>query len=184
MSTLDAKDASLVDDENEMKGGLDDEIEEDSIDLISQEGKKFSIPRSTAIICDYIKGAIDLDSTVKEIPLKHVKSEVLEKLIEWMNYHKKIPPRPIPRPLKSPNLKEICGSWDANFIDCDLETVFEVLLVANFLNMGALVELCCARVAAMMLGKTPKQIRKTFNIKEDFTPEEENEIRKEFAEFL
>ena len=31
----------------------------------------------------------------------------------------------------------------------------------------------------MMKGKTPEKIRKTFNIKNDFTPEEEEEIRRE-----
>lgn len=35
-----------------------------------------------------------------------------------------------------------------------------------------------------MLGKTPKQIRKIFNTKDDFTPEEEKAIREEYAEFL
>ncbi|MBA0675637.1 hypothetical protein Goari_017172 [Gossypium aridum] len=33
----------------------------------------------------------------------------------------------------------------------------------------------------MMKGKSPVEIRKTFNIKNDFTPEEEEEIRRENA---
>ena len=31
----------------------------------------------------------------------------------------------------------------------------------------------------MIKGKTPEEIRKTFNIKNDFTPEEEEQVRKE-----
>jgi S-phase kinase-associated protein 1 len=31
----------------------------------------------------------------------------------------------------------------------------------------------------LYLGKTPEQIRTTFNIKNDFTPEEEEQVRKE-----
>jgi S-phase kinase-associated protein 1 len=31
----------------------------------------------------------------------------------------------------------------------------------------------------MIKGKTPEEIRKTFNIKNDFTPEEEEEVQRE-----
>ena len=34
-------------------------------------------------------------------------------------------------------------------------------------------------VANMIKGKTPEEIRKTFNIRNDFTPEEEEEVRRE-----
>ena len=34
-------------------------------------------------------------------------------------------------------------------------------------------------LADMIKGKTPEEIRKTFNIKNDFTPEEEEEVRRE-----
>lgn len=37
----------------------------------------------------------------------------------------------------------------------------------------------CASVAAMIKGKTPEEIRNTFNIKNDFTPEEEAKVREE-----
>ncbi|XP_026385081.1 SKP1-like protein 1B [Papaver somniferum] len=39
--------------------------------------------------------------------------------------------------------------------------------------------LTCQTVADMIKGKTPEEIRKTFNIKNDFTPEEEEEVRRE-----
>lgn len=50
---------------------------------------------------------------------------------------------------------------------------------ANYLNIKTLLDLTCQTVADMIKGKTPEEIRKTFNIKNDFTPEEEEEVRRE-----
>lgn len=169
--------------ESEEKG-IDVETNEEPLILVSMDGERFNLKRSTATLSEYIKGVIDLDSTASEIELQHIKSETARKIIEWLEYHENMPPKVLPRPLKTANLRDAAGDWDANFVDCELEQVFEVLLAANFLMIVPLLELCCAKVASLMLGKTPKQIRKAFNIREDFTPEEEQKIRKEFAEFL
>ena len=45
------------------------------------------------------------------------------------------------------------------------------------MNIKNLLDLTCQTVADMIKGKTPEEIRKTFNIKNDFTPEEEDEVR-------
>ena len=49
----------------------------------------------------------------------------------------------------------------------------------NFLNFQGLLDVTCKTVANMIKGKTPEEIRKTFNIKNDFTPSEEEQVRKE-----
>lgn len=50
---------------------------------------------------------------------------------------------------------------------------------ANYLNIKSLLDLTCQTVADMIKGRTPEEIRKTFNIRNDFTPEEEEEVRRE-----
>ncbi|KAJ1968601.1 suppressor of kinetochore protein mutant, partial [Dimargaris verticillata] len=50
---------------------------------------------------------------------------------------------------------------------------------ANFLDIKPLLNLGCKAVAKMLKGRTPEDIRSTFNIPNDFTPEEEEQIRKE-----
>ncbi|WRX29978.1 SKP1 component [Theobroma cacao] len=50
---------------------------------------------------------------------------------------------------------------------------------ANYLNIKSLLDLTCQTVADMIKGKTPEEIRKTFNNKNDFTQEEEEEVRRE-----
>jgi len=70
-------------------------------------------------------------------------------------------------------------AWDAAFVDIDQAILFEVILAANYLDIKSLLDLTCAKVASMIKGKTVEEIRKTFNIVNDFTPEEEAQVREE-----
>ena len=52
---------------------------------------------------------------------------------------------------------------------CDLTTA------ANYLDLNSLLNLCCAKLASTIKGKTTQELRKQFNIVNDFTPQEEIE---------
>ncbi|RZC94304.1 hypothetical protein C5167_029868 [Papaver somniferum] len=70
-------------------------------------------------------------------------------------------------------------NWDAEFVKADQATLFDLILAANYLNVKELLDLTCQTVAGMIKGKAPEEIRKTFNIKKDFTPKEKEEVRRE-----
>lgn len=61
----------------------------------------------------------------------------------------------------------------------DHELLVNVIMGANFLNIKDLLDLTCACIANMIRGKSPEEIRRLFNITNDFTPEEEERIREE-----
>ncbi|KAI7104863.1 hypothetical protein KC343_g16226, partial [Hortaea werneckii] len=65
------------------------------------------------------------------------------------------------------------------FMQVDQEMLFEIILAANYMDIKALLDVGCKTVANMIKGKSPEEIRKTFNIQNDFTPEEEEQIRRE-----
>jgi S-phase kinase-associated protein 1 len=85
----------------------------------------------------------------------------------------------IEKPLKSSNMTEVVQKWYADFVDVEQAMLFELILAANYMDIKPLLDLTCATVAAMIKGKTPEDIRSTFNIKNDFTPEEEQQVREE-----
>ncbi|KAL5101707.1 hypothetical protein RYX36_006034 [Vicia faba] len=69
--------------------------------------------------------------------------------------------------------------WDAEFVKVDQDTLFDLILATNYLDIKSLLDLTCKTVASMMDGRTPGEIRRTFNIKNDYTKEEEQEVHRE-----
>jgi S-phase kinase-associated protein 1 len=115
--------------------------------------------------------------------METVKIAVLRKVCEFLAHlSADAKPLEIQKPLKSANLAELTpalDAWDIEFVGCDKEMLFELILAANFMDIKHLLDLTCATVASMIKGKTPEEIRKTFNITNDFTPEEEAQVREE-----
>ena len=127
----------------------------------------------------FIKNMVDDTGDIDdEIPLPNVNSAILSKVIEYCQYHKDNPPEGLEKPLKSTNLLE-CGAsaWDVDYVDNKQEVLFLLILAANYLDIKSLLDLTCAKVAAMIRGKTAEEVRRQLNIVNDFTPEEEAHVR-------
>lgn len=76
-------------------------------------------------------------------------------------------------------MTEVVQEWYSQFVAIDQEVLFELILAANYMDVKPLLDLTCASVASMIKGKTPEEIRKHFNIINDFTPDEEEKVREE-----
>lgn len=121
----------------------------------------------------------DDEQETKEIPLPNVKAQVLRKVIEFCEHHLEEPMTEIEKPLKSQNMADVVQQWYATFVDLEQVLLFELILAANYMDIKPLLDLTCATVASMIKGKTPEEIRATFNITNDFSPEEEAQVREE-----
>ena len=111
------------------------------------------------------------DSDDSHIPLPNITSNELPKIIEYCNWKYEADKQKISEDVRT--------AWINNFIDMDQQMLFNVILGANYLGIQSLLDITCKAIADMMNGKTPEEIRTTFNIVNDFTPEEEEEIRRE-----
>lgn len=130
---------------------------------------------------ELVKTMMDEEETeeVNEIPLPNVKANVLQKVIEFCEHHAQEPMTEIEKPLKSQNMADVVQQWYADYVNVEQVLLFELILAANYMDIKPLLDLTCATVASMIKGKTPEEIRTTFNISNDFSPEEEAQVREE-----
>merc|ERR1719242_1423604 len=152
------------------------------VKLESSDEQVFEVEREIAEQSVTVKHMLtDLggDSDAAAIPLPNVTGKILAKVIEYCRYHQEHPDPPTSEEKKDDKRTDDIIPWDKEFCDVDQATLFELILAANYLDIKPLLDLTCKTVANMIEGKTPEEIRKTFNIKNDFTPEEEEQIRKE-----
>ena len=83
----------------------------------------------------------------------------------------------ITKPVPSSRMSDFVPHWFANFIDGkSLEDIYDVIAAANYLDVPSLIELGCAKVGSLMREKSIAELRKMFNIVNDYTPEEESAI--------
>ncbi|XP_028775351.1 SKP1-like protein 1A [Neltuma alba] len=143
------------------------------ITLKSSDGEPFEVDEAVALQSQTIKHMIEDDCADSGIPLPNVTSKILAKVIEYCKKH--VDAANSEEKISEEDLR----AWDADFVRVDQATLFDLILAANYLNIKSLLDLTCQNVADMIKGKTPEEIRKTFNIKNDFTPDEEEEVRRE-----
>ena len=146
--------------------------------LIPSEGEKEEISLKAALRSGLIKSIIEINPDSTEIPLK-LKSEILKKVKEYLEHYKDKEPLEIERPFPSNNFKECVDEWDYNFTDIGLDIIFELILASNYLDIKSLLELGSAKISSILKGKTTEELKNIFNITNDFTPEEEQQIIEE-----
>ncbi|EKD17905.1 uncharacterized protein L3040_004444 [Drepanopeziza brunnea f. sp. 'multigermtubi'] len=152
------------------------------ITLVSNDGCHIAVDRLVAEKSMLIKNMIeDLGDAAldTDVPIPNVNEAVLKKVIEWCEHHKGDAAATSDDDSDSRKKTTDIEEWDQKFMQVDQEMLFEIILASNYLDIKPLLDVGCKTVANMIKGKSPEEIRKTFNITNDFTPEEEEQIRRE-----
>ena len=152
----------------------------DTVKLQTMDSEIVEVDKEIACKSILVKGIVEDNPDADDIiPLPSVKKSTLDKIIEYCTYINSTAPPEIEKPLRSNNLADVVPEWYANFVNLEQEVLFELIMAANFMDIKSLLELTCAKVASLIKGKTIPEIRKYFNIENDFTPEEEAQIMDE-----
>ena len=155
-------------------------MEGGKIRLQSKDGKEFEISKKAASLSDYLKSVMNefLDDT--PVSLQDVDEKTTEKVLEYLTHYNGQRPQEIEKPLSSSDLKNVTDEWSSMFIDkMLLDDLVNLTVAANVLGVNPLLNLCCAKIAAMCKDKNEEEIFKVFNITETFTEEEKEKIKKD-----
>ncbi|KAH0659095.1 hypothetical protein KY290_028634 [Solanum tuberosum] len=134
------------------------------------DGKEFVLDEAVAVRSQAIKNMVEDDCVSNVIPLPNVHSKIMTKVVEYWKKHS-----------EEGVSKGMLMDFDKNFMKVDHSILHDLILAANFLNGKEMLDATCQEVADKIKGKSPEKIREEFNIKNDFTLEQEEEIRKENA---
>ncbi|KAL3812632.1 hypothetical protein ACJIZ3_013900 [Penstemon smallii] len=147
--------------------------------LQTSDGVTFELEETVAIQSQTIKHMIEDDCADNTIPLPNVTSKTMARVVEYCKRHAQAATK-----TETPTDEKVeadLKTFDDEFMKIDQSTLFDLILAANYLDIKSLLDLSCQTVADIIQRKSVEEIRKFFNIKNDFTPEEEAEIRKENA---
>ncbi|KAL1563900.1 SKP1-like protein 1A [Salvia divinorum] len=135
--------------------------------LESSDGETFKVEEAVAVKLQTIRHMIEDGCAGTNIPLPNVTAKILSKVIDYCKRHVE-------------GADDLEAS-DAEFVKENQGILMDLILAANYLDIKILLELTCQTVADMIKDKTPEEIRKTFNIENDYTAKEEEEVRRENA---
>ncbi|KAJ1348847.1 hypothetical protein KIN20_021517 [Parelaphostrongylus tenuis] len=149
------------------------------VKIATDDGENFDVPldvlrlsRTISIMLQDL--TLDSDSN-DPLPISNVPGPIMRKVLQWCTYHKD----------DSPSINDLdchkkctddISSWDMEFLKVDQETLLEIVLAASYLVIKGLLDITCNTVANMIKGRTPEEIRRTFNVS---SSEEEKQIRGE-----
>mmetsp|Transcript_1486 Transcript_1486/g.1485 ORF Transcript_1486/g.1485 Transcript_1486/m.1485 type:complete len:177 (+) Transcript_1486:33-563(+) len=156
------------------------------IKLISSDNEEFEISDKAAKLSNVILDQLEEDGgDQQEIPLPNIRGQVLALVVSFLNHYQTEPMTKIIKPLRSSDLSTLVQPWYFEFIrgkpekPFDLEYISELILAANFMSIGPLLELSGAAFASQVRDKESTQLKELFGFEGELVPVDEKQIREE-----
>ena len=153
--------------------------DEKKVRLRSKDGQVFEVrEKAIGAFSVTITGMIDEGRTDHDgvVELPNVSAATLSRVLEYVVRHFDFDDS---HSSFIPSDDDPLARFDEELVSVDNDTLFDLLEAANFLNIVKLLDLTCKAVAEQMRGKTTDEIRKKFHIVNDYTKEEEEDVRRE-----
>ncbi|KAK1382515.1 SCF ubiquitin ligase, SKP1 component [Heracleum sosnowskyi] len=133
----------------------------------TSDDEEFVVEDSVGMMSQTVKNIVEDGCEPFVIPLKNIDGKTMGKIIEYCKKH------------IEESDEAVLEEFNAQFLDLDQADLYDLYLAVNFLEIKDLLERVTDKVVGMIEGRSSEEIRKIFNIKNDLSPEEIEESRRE-----
>jgi S-phase kinase-associated protein 1 len=151
---------------------LDDFENDGFLTILSNDDQQVKISSNAALNSMLIKSALE-DEKVSTLSL-NLPAEMIAKVVEYLEHYsdpntpRSVISKPLSKTLRSSGVLE----WDEKFIDAPKEKVLDLMHASNYMDVPGMLNLCCAKIASIIKGKTAEELEQEFGISPPFTKEE------------
>ncbi|XP_004517085.1 SKP1-like protein 14 [Cicer arietinum] len=140
------------------------------ITLVAADNSVFEVEANIAKEMKTVQSYIDeFDQNTVQIPLPNVFSNDLAMIIEYCKKH-----------ASEEESKEAKEEFDVEFVKrMKSDDKLRLIQAASYLNIESLLQFLAKAIADEIKNQSVEFVRDYFHIENDFTPEEESELRKE-----
>lgn len=147
-----------------------------TIQFSTSDGEIVSADPQITLYSSTIRDAVNFNSPNEIIPLPSIDSMILRKILQWIDFHRNIASMADGQ-VDSDNAN--ISTWEYDFLSVDTPVLFQLAEAADYLAMDGLCEMVSSILADMIRGKSPADVRRTFNIRVDVDPYEDHKIQLE-----
>tara|TARA_B110000858_G_C17729991_1_gene439573 strand:+ start:434 stop:871 length:438 start_codon:yes stop_codon:yes gene_type:complete len=138
--------------------------------LLTYDKKNIEYPDNLIYYSVFLSNLPNYNETV-ELNNKSCSLIIMKNIIYFLKHHDDF--------IKNNKDKNYIIKWNNRFFDLPDNILFQIIEASCFLDIDSLFELSCNEVVnTIKKCNTPNDVRKRFNIKDDITPEEKQEIYK------
>ncbi|OEL29211.1 SKP1-like protein 4 [Dichanthelium oligosanthes] len=157
--------------------------EEKTVRLRGKDGGAIEVSKKAIVAASAtIRGKIDEGPAGGVVELPNVTAATLSRVVEYVNKHfgsVGAAPPDDDASFFAPNDDDPLARFDDDFVSVDNDTLIDLIEAATYLDIEKLLDLTCEAVAEQMRGRALDEIRRKFGIVNDYTKEEEEEVRRE-----
>jgi len=146
--------------DNDASNGLDDD-QDVQMKILASDGEQFFLSSKSARLSKLLYNVLRNKNVKEPVTISMVSGTIMALVVEYLEHHKGKTPCEITKPVRSVRMQNIVEDiWDAEFIDkMSKKVIFQIILAANYLSIDSLFHLGSAKIATLIKGKSPEEIK-------------------------